>query len=82
MAGELRSPRRDLPLGLLIGVAGVVVLYLLVNVVCIHVLGMTGLAQTTTPASDVMRAALGDRGARLIGPALPFPHWASSVRIF
>ena len=39
VAGELRSPRRDLPRGLLIGVAGVVMLYLLVNFVCIRVAG-------------------------------------------
>jgi APA family basic amino acid/polyamine antiporter len=70
MAGELRSPRRDLPLGLLFGVAGVVVLYLLVNVVCIRVLGMNGLAATTTPASDVMRAALGEGGAGLIAAGI------------
>ena len=41
VAGELRSRReRDLPRGLLIGVSGVVLLYLLVNIVCIRVLGM------------------------------------------
>lgn len=70
MAGELRSPRRDLPRGLLIGVTGVVVLYLLVNVVCLRVLGIDGLAATTTPASDVMSAALGDRGATLIAAGI------------
>jgi APA family basic amino acid/polyamine antiporter len=70
MAGELRSPRRDLPLGLLIGVSGVVLLYLLVNIVCLRVLGLNGLAQTSTPASDVMRAALGDRGATLIAAGI------------
>jgi APA family basic amino acid/polyamine antiporter len=70
MAGELKSPRRDLPLGLLIGVVGVIALYLLVNVVCLRVLGVTGLAQTSTPASDVMRAALGERGAALIAAGI------------
>jgi basic amino acid/polyamine antiporter, APA family len=70
VAGELRSPQRDLPRGLLIGVSGVVVLYLLVNVVCIRVLGMDALGHTTTPASDVMRSALGDRGATLIGAGI------------
>jgi APA family basic amino acid/polyamine antiporter len=70
MAGELRSPRRDLPLGLLIGVIGVVTLYLLVNVVCLRVLGMNGLAATRTPASDVMRAALGEPGATLIAAGI------------
>jgi basic amino acid/polyamine antiporter, APA family len=70
MAGELRSPRRDMPLGLLIGVTGVVALYLLVNVVCLRVLGLAGLAGTSTPASDVMRAAIGERGATLIGAGI------------
>lgn len=70
MAGELKSPRRDLPRGLLIGVSGVVLLYLLVNYICIRALGMTGLAATTTPASDVMRAALGERGATLIAAGI------------
>jgi APA family basic amino acid/polyamine antiporter len=70
VAGELRNPRRDLPRGLLVGVSGVVLLYVLVNVVCLRVLGLEGLAQTTTPASDVMRAALGERGATLIAAGI------------
>jgi APA family basic amino acid/polyamine antiporter len=70
MAGELKSPQRDLPRGLLIGVSGVVVLYLLVNYVCIRALGMQRLAGTTTPASDVMRAALGPQGATLIAAGI------------
>ena len=70
VAGELKSPQRDLPRGLLIGVSGVILLYLLVNYVCIRALGMSGLAATTTPASDVMRAALGERGATLIAAGI------------
>ena len=70
VAGELKSPQRDLPRGLLIGVSGVILLYLLVNSVCIRALGMSGLAATTTPASDVMRAALGERGATLIAAGI------------
>lgn len=70
VAAELKSPQRDLPRGLLIGVTGVVVLYLLVNYVCIRALGMDGLAATRTPASDVMRLALGERGASLIAAGI------------
>src|SRR5881275_864658 len=66
ISGEMRNPRRDLPRGLLIGVIGVIVLYLAVSYVCLDVLGLGVLEQTHTPASDVMRAALGERGARLI----------------
>lgn len=66
VAGELREPRKDLPRGLLIGVLGVVLLYLSVNLVCIYVLGVDGLSKTKTPASEVMRFAFGGTGAKLI----------------
>ena len=66
VAGEMRDPRRDLSRGLFMGVAGVVVFYLAVNFVCLKVLGPAGLAATPTPATAVMRAALGERGAQWI----------------
>jgi len=70
VSGEMKAPRRDLPRALLIGVVGVVVLYVAVNVVCLHVLGADGLAATTTPASEVMRRVLGSAGARLIAAGI------------
>ena len=70
VSAELRDPQRDLPRGLLWGVGGVVVLYLAVNAVCVVVLGPEGLAATKTPASDVMRAALGETGARFIAAGI------------
>ena len=66
VSGEMRNPRRDLPRGLFIGVAGVIIVYVLVTYVCLRALGVAGLANTTTPASEVMRRALGSRGAQLI----------------
>lgn len=66
VAAELRRPERDLPRGLLLGVTGVVALYLAVNYVCVRVLGPDGLAATATPASEVMLRAVGPGGATLI----------------
>jgi basic amino acid/polyamine antiporter, APA family len=66
VAGELKRPERDLPRGLLMGVGGVIVLYLAVSAVCLRVLGPEALAATSTPASEVMRRAFGERGARAI----------------
>ncbi len=66
VAGEVREPRKNLPRGLLLGVLGVIVVYLSVNFVCVRALGPQGLGQTTTPASAVMRLALGENGARII----------------
>ncbi len=70
VSGELRHPQRDLPRGLLIGVLGVIVLYLAVNAVCLRALGPAELAATTTPASDVMRRSLGDAGGKLIAAGI------------
>jgi basic amino acid/polyamine antiporter, APA family len=70
VAGEMRDPGRDLSRGLLMGVAGVVALYLAVNLTCLRVLGSAGLDATTTPASDVMRIALGERGAQWIAAGI------------
>jgi APA family basic amino acid/polyamine antiporter len=70
VAGEIKEPQKNLPRGLLIGISGVVLLYLAVNLVCIRALGTSGLAATTTPASDVMRLALGSFGARAIAAGI------------
>jgi APA family basic amino acid/polyamine antiporter len=66
VSGEMRDPRRDLARGLVIGVLGVITLYLAVNLACLYALGADGLAQSATPASAVMRLAWGQRGANLI----------------
>jgi len=66
VAGEMRDPRRDLSRGLVAGVIGVIALYLSVNYVCLRVLGPAGLAASHTPASAVMRVAMGERGAEFL----------------
>ena len=70
VAGEVREPKKTLPRGLLLGVIGVIVVYLSVNYVCVQALGAHGLAQTKTPASAVMRLALGSKGGRLIAAGI------------
>jgi APA family basic amino acid/polyamine antiporter len=70
LAGEVKEPEKNLPRGLLLGVLGVVVLYIGVNWVCLRSLGPQALAATTTPASAVMRMALGQRGAMFIAAAI------------
>jgi APA family basic amino acid/polyamine antiporter len=66
MAGEVSDPKRILPRGLVLGVSGVIALYLAVNFVCLQVLGVQTLATAEKPASEVMRLALGEPGAALI----------------
>ncbi|HEY6138968.1 MAG TPA: amino acid permease [Thermoanaerobaculia bacterium] len=70
VSGELRNPKRDLVVGLVAGVFGVIAVYVAVNIVCVGVLGAETLANVTTPASAVMRTALGARGARFIAAGI------------
>lgn len=70
ISGEVDNVRKTLPRALIIGVMGVVILYLGVNYVCISVLGTAGLASSTTPASAVMTNLLGQKGAKLIAIAI------------
>jgi APA family basic amino acid/polyamine antiporter len=66
IATEIKDPRRNLSRALVMGVAGVIVLYFGVNFVCVRALGADGLAASTVPASAVMRLTLGRTGAKLI----------------
>jgi len=70
VAGEMRNPQRDLARGLLLGVSGVLVLYTAVAFICVFTLGPDGLAASKTPASDVMRLTLGEKGVTLIAAGI------------
>jgi APA family basic amino acid/polyamine antiporter len=70
VAGEVHEPRRNLARGLVLGVSGVIVLYLAVNYVCLKVLGVDELATTRSPAAEVMGRALGAPGAALISAGI------------
>jgi len=70
LAAEVKEPKKNLPRGLLLGVLGVVILYIGVNWVYLRSLGPRVLAATTTPATAVMRMALGQQGAKFIAAAI------------
>jgi APA family basic amino acid/polyamine antiporter len=70
VAGEIRDPTRNLPRAMLLGVSGVITLYVLVALACVRVLGPVGLGATGTPALDVMRRAFGARGGTFLAAAV------------
>src|SRR6516165_7540936 len=72
IGSEIKDPTRNLSRALLLGVAGVIVLYLGVNFVCVRVLGPEDMAASTVPASSVMRMAMGGLGARLIALGIAY----------
>jgi basic amino acid/polyamine antiporter, APA family len=70
MAAETRNAARVLPVGLTVGVAGVAIVYVIVNAVCLRVLGVAGLAHTDVPVSQVISSAVGPTGSRLAALAI------------
>jgi len=66
IAEELVEPERNLPRALVLGVMGVVTVYILANVAYLKTLGVAGLAASTAPAADTMSAVLGPSGRTLI----------------
>lgn len=72
VAGEVRHPRRNIPLSLILSTFIVIGLYLLVNMVYIYVLPLTRMAQSelVASASDTATAILGPSGATLITVAV------------
>ena len=66
MAAEIRDPRKNLPRALVLGVLGIIALYLTVNLVYVQALSPAGLAASSTPASQVMRLAFGRTGSSLV----------------
>jgi APA family basic amino acid/polyamine antiporter len=72
LGGEVRDPAKILPRGLILGVIGVIAVYVSVNFVYLRSLGADGLAATSTPASSVMRNLLGARGAQMIAAGIAF----------
>lgn len=70
IAEELIDAERNLPRALVLGVVGVIAVYVLANVAYLRVLGAAGLAASTAPAADVMASVLGPGGRRLISAGI------------
>ncbi len=66
IAEELIEPERNLPKALILGVLGVVAVYLLANLAYLRVLGVERLAASAAPAADTMTVAVGAGGRTLI----------------
>lgn len=67
VAGEVRRPERNLPLGLALGVGALTLLYLVVNFAYLRVVPLALMREApTTIASTVATAAYGPRGGTLL----------------
>ncbi|WP_338281064.1 APC family permease [Corallococcus caeni] len=66
VAEEMVDPERNLPRALLLGVIGVVTVYLLANLTYLRTLGAAGLAASSAPAADALGQLLGPAGRTFI----------------
>lgn len=66
VAAEVRDQRRNLPHALVLGITGIIVIYLAINATYLGVLGFDVARHTPTPAADVMEHACGAWGGRVI----------------
>ena len=66
VAAEVRNRKRNLPWALILGIAGITLVYLAVNGAYLAVLGFEGARATYTPAATAMEQVAGPWGAKAI----------------
>ena len=66
VAGEMKNPRRTIPLSLTLGIGIIVILYIFTNLIYHRTLGMDGMRSSTIVASDVVSQLIGPIGAALV----------------
>jgi basic amino acid/polyamine antiporter, APA family len=70
IGGEVRDPERNLPLALLLGTGGVVVLYLGANLVYLHLIPIEQMKHAELVAADAARLLVGPAGAVAVSAAV------------
>ena len=66
VTAEVRNPRRNMPLALVLGTVLVAAVYALVNLAYVRALGFEGVRQSLTPAADVIAIAAGSAGTACV----------------
>jgi APA family basic amino acid/polyamine antiporter len=70
VAEEVLNPRRNLPLSIILGITGVMLLYLATNTAYIYQLPVEAIKQHKWVASEAMKAAIGTAGGVLVSLAV------------
>lgn len=65
-SGEIKNPRRNIPVGLIVGTAVVVALYLATNLAYLYIFPAGQIAKSSRIAADVMQVVIGPVGASLV----------------
>ncbi|HEX9972069.1 MAG TPA: amino acid permease [bacterium] len=72
VAEEVKNPRRNLPLSIILGIAGVILLYLATNTAYLYQLPVAQIKQSAWVATEAMKAAIGTAGGVFIALAVMF----------
>lgn len=70
ISGEIRDPRRNIPLAIILGVSVVVVVYLATNWALFKLLGYDAVVASPSPAVDAAGAVWGELGRQLVAGAM------------
>ncbi|MBK7629498.1 MAG: amino acid permease [Ignavibacteriales bacterium] len=70
VAGEIKQPQRNVPLGLLFGTLIVIVVYMLINAAYLYVLPIDIMAKSPLVAASAAEVVFGSSGAALISIAV------------
>lgn len=68
--GEIRHPERNVPIGLLAGIAVAILLYLSTNLAYLYVFPASAIATSSRIAADTMNVAIGPLGATIIAAVI------------
>ncbi len=66
ISSEMSSDKRGIARALIVSILVVTALYLIVNLAYLNALGLSGMAKSQAVAADVLKAAFGDWGARVM----------------
>jgi APA family basic amino acid/polyamine antiporter len=77
VSSEVRDPARSIPRALLASIAIVTAVYLAINYAFVHALGLSGLANSKSPAAELLRQTTGDTAAVLISVVVMFSALSS-----
>jgi len=66
VSAEMTGPRRNMAWALILSIGIITALYMLVNLAYLRGLGLEGVARAEAVAADLMRGAVGERGAQFV----------------
>jgi len=70
LAGEVKEPRKNIPLALILGTISIILIYVLTNLAYLYILPIDEIARSSLVAADVMEKILGGYGGALVSLAV------------